>query len=88
MRTNERTGAVAVDQGPMTDPLAIKVEGDLNKALRHFKKRMNREGVMKEVKVRRFYEKPSVKKKRKTKEAEKRRRKAMRRVTARKASTL
>lgn len=72
-----------------SDPLIIPVEnGDVNRALRLFKKRLSREGVMKEIKVRRFYEKPSVKKKRKSKEAEKRRRKLVRksRVTQRRSS--
>ena len=39
---------------------------------------MAREGVLKEVKNRRFYEKPSVKDKRKRREAERRRRRAAR----------
>ena len=65
-----------------SDPLIVTVEnGDANKALRQFKKKLSREGVMKELKMRRFHEKPSVKKKRKTKEAEKRRRKVARKVS-------
>ena len=63
------------------DPLIIAVEGgDVVRALRTFKKKLSREGVMKEVKMRRAYEKPSVKKKRKTKEADKRRRKVARKT--------
>ena len=66
----------------LSDPLTIEVDGgDVNRALRVFMKKLSREGVMKEVKMRRFYEKPSVKKKRKSKEAEKRRRKVARKVS-------
>jgi small subunit ribosomal protein S21 len=43
---------------------------------------MSKEGILQELKRRRFYEKPSVKKKRKSREARKRtRREAKRRVT-------
>ena len=66
----------------LSDPLIIVVEGgDATRALRTFKKKLSREGVMKELKMRRFFEKPSVKKKRKSKEAEKRRRKLSRKTT-------
>ncbi|MFT6627654.1 MAG: small subunit ribosomal protein S21, partial [Flavobacteriales bacterium] len=44
------------------------------------KRMMAREGVLKEVKNRRFYEKPSIKDKRKRREAERRRRKEMRKA--------
>jgi len=40
---------------------------------------MSKEGLFKELKRRRFYEKPSVKKKRKIKEAQKKRKTALRR---------
>lgn len=42
------------------------------------KRALAREGVLKELKNRRFYEKPSVKDKRKRREAERRRRRAAR----------
>jgi small subunit ribosomal protein S21 len=59
--------------------LAIRVyENQLEKALRAFKRQMAKEGLIKEVKRRSFYEKPSVKKKRKQKEAQKKRMKAKR----------
>jgi len=44
------------------------------------KRELNKEGLFKELKRRRFYEKPSVKKKRKIKEAKKKRKVAMRRM--------
>lgn len=49
----------------------IKVRsGDsLDKALRALKKRLDKEGVMKAVKAHRFYSKPSVKKRAKSKAA-------------------
>ncbi|RJO65678.1 MAG: 30S ribosomal protein S21 [Myxococcales bacterium] len=59
--------------------MEVKVFEDLEKALRALKKKMAQEGLYKEMKKRRFYEKPSVKKKRKMDEAERRRRKNARR---------
>jgi small subunit ribosomal protein S21 len=59
--------------------LTIIVHGnDIEKALRELKRTLQRDGILKEVKKRRFYEKPSVKKKRKQLEAERRRRKSLR----------
>jgi len=59
--------------------ITVEVKGDIEKAIKVLKKRMQLEGVQKELKHRRFYEKPSVKKKRKRLEAARRRRKASRR---------
>ncbi len=53
----------------------IYVDHSLEKAMRILKRKLIREGVFKELKTRRFYEKPSEKKKRKSKEAQKKRRK-------------
>jgi len=59
--------------------LTITVYGnDIEKALRDLKRVVQRDGILKEIKKRRFHEKPSVKKKRKQAEAERRRRKALR----------
>jgi small subunit ribosomal protein S21 len=59
--------------------LTIYVHGnDIERALRDLKHALQREGLFKELKRRRFHEKPSVKKKRKHLEAERRRRKALR----------
>ena len=52
---------------------------DLDRALRDFKRQVQRDGLMRELKRRTAYEKPSVKKKRKSMEAERRRRKLLRR---------
>lgn len=61
-------------------PLEVVVYDDVEKALKALKKKMAQEGVYKEIKKRRFYEKPSQSKKRKREEAERRRRKAMRKM--------
>jgi small subunit ribosomal protein S21 len=53
----------------------IVVSQNLEKAMRVLKRKLIREGVFKEIKTRRYYEKPSEKRKRKTKDAQKKRRK-------------
>ncbi|MFQ5451846.1 MAG: 30S ribosomal protein S21 [Nitrospinaceae bacterium] len=55
-------------------------QNQVDRALRMLKRQINKEGLFKELKRRRFYEKPSVKKKRKIKEAKKKRKVAMRRM--------
>lgn len=55
--------------------IEVSVNHNLEKAMRVLKRKLIREGVFKELKTRRFYEKPSEKKKRKQKEAQKKRRK-------------
>jgi len=58
----------------------VTVHGnDIDRALRDLKRMVQRDGLIRELKRRSFYEKPSVKKKRKSLEAERRRRKALRR---------
>jgi len=52
---------------------------DIEKALRTLKKKLQLDGLFGELKKRRHYEKPSVKKKNKQLEAEKRRRKLLKR---------
>ncbi len=61
--------------------MEVKVfSGDVEKALRSLKKKLQLDGVLGELKKRRHYEKPSVKKKRKRLEAQKRKRKLIRRA--------
>lgn len=55
--------------------MEVKVETNLEKALKLLKKKLAQEGVLKELKKRAHYEKPSVKLKRKRQEAMRRRRK-------------
>ncbi len=63
-------------------PVEVEVRDSLEKAMKILKQKMSKEGILQELKRRRFYEKPSVKKKRKSREARKRtRREANRRVT-------
>jgi small subunit ribosomal protein S21 len=63
-------------------PVEVEVRDSLEKAMKILKQKMSKEGILQELKRRRFYEKPSVKKKRKTREARKRLRREMkRRVT-------
>jgi small subunit ribosomal protein S21 len=59
--------------------LEIRVrDSNLEKALKILKRKIGREGVLKELKNRRYYEKPSVKEKRKRAEARKKRNRALR----------
>jgi small subunit ribosomal protein S21 len=59
--------------------LEIKVFGnDIEKALKTLKRQLQKEGLFKEIKQRSFFEKPSVKEKRKQREARKKRMKALR----------
>ncbi len=60
--------------------MEVRVEGSLERAIKILKKKLASEGVFKEMKIRAFYEKPSVRRKRKRQEAERKRRKAMRRA--------
>jgi len=54
--------------------LEIKVKGNnIEKAIRDLKLKLQKEGIFKELKTRRYYEKPSVKEKRKRIEARKKR---------------
>ena len=57
-------------------------ENNVDQALRVLKKKMQREGLLREMRAKEFYEKPSVKKARRAKEAIKRKRKADRIRTA------
>jgi len=56
------------------------IDKQIELALKSLKKAMLKDGVFKEMKRRAFYEKPSVKRKRKQAEARKKRRKAERRA--------
>lgn len=59
--------------------MTIKVYGnDVEKALRIFKRQLQKNGLAKDMRRKRFYEKPSVRKKRKQKEAQRKQNKAIR----------
>ena len=56
--------------------MEIIVDGNnIEKALRLFKRGVKKEGLLRELKKRHYYEKPSVKKRRKQREAQRLRRK-------------
>lgn len=60
-------------------PVEVEVRDSLEKAMKILKQKMSKEGILQELKRRRFYEKPSVKRKRKMREARKRLRREMKR---------
>lgn len=59
------------------------VDNNIGRAMNQLKRQIGREGVNRELKRRRFFEKPSIAKRRKTQEAERRRRKDARRESQR-----
>lgn len=62
--------------------MEISVHGDLEKALKLLRRKIQKEGLTKEIKKRRFYEKPSIKLKNKRKQAQRRRAKSRARRTS------
>jgi small subunit ribosomal protein S21 len=54
--------------------IKVRIGDPIEKAIRALKKRLDKEGVMKSVKAHRFYLKPSIKKRAKSKAAQKYRR--------------
>ncbi len=57
----------------------VRIGEPIDKALRALKKKLDKEGVMRVMKAHRFYDKPSVKKRAKSKAATKRTKIALRR---------
>jgi len=63
--------------------LEVRVfNNNVEKAMRKLKRKVQREGLLKELKQRQFYEKPSLKRQRKLKEAVRKQRKLMKRREA------
>jgi len=61
-------------------PVEVRViDNNVNRAMSQLKRQIGREGFNRELKRRRFYEKPSIAKRKKSIEAERRRRKDLRR---------
>lgn len=78
-RDRDRRGSRG-DKSVYFRPVEVEVkDSNLEKAMRALKNRMSKEGILQELKRRRFYEKPSVRRKRKEREALKRLRRAARR---------
>ncbi len=73
------TAEAIVPAGEGDEEVLVTVQGnDIEKALKQLKRKLQTDGFFRELKNRRYYEKPSVKRKRKQAEAEKKRRKALR----------
>lgn len=67
--------------------LEVKViDNDVEKAIKVLKNKLVKSGLFKELKARRYYEKPSVRRKRKSLEARRRLAKALKRRQRREAS--
>jgi small subunit ribosomal protein S21 len=64
--------------------VTLKEDDKLDGALKQFRRKMIRSGLFKDMKKQRFYEKPSIAKRRKAVAAERRRARAKRRALARK----
>ncbi len=76
----ETEEAAAVPDDTKGDTVYVHVDdGNIEKAIKTLKRLMQKEGVLKEIKRRSFYEKPSERERRKQREARKRRLKAERR---------
>jgi small subunit ribosomal protein S21 len=58
----------------------VVFDNQIEAALKQLKKQMLKDGLFQEMKKRAFYEKPSVKRKRKSAQAQKKRRKALKRM--------
>jgi len=61
--------------------IEVEVRGDIEYAIRQLKKKLQMDGVKKELKRREFYEKPSIRRRRKQAEAKRKLRKVMNRST-------
>ena len=61
-------------------PMEVAVDHSIDKAMRVLKRKLIREGILKELKARRYYEKPCERRKRKGKESVKKRRKEEARI--------
>jgi small subunit ribosomal protein S21 len=75
----ERHVQVGVLQGVSNSMKVIVYDNQIEKAIRDLKRKLSKEGFYSEIKERRFYDKPSVQKKKKQAKAAKRLRKKMRR---------
>lgn len=64
-----------IEKGVITIVQVLVRDGNIDQALRALKKKAQREGLLREIKIRRYYEKPSVKKTRERSEAVRRHRK-------------
>lgn len=63
------------DDRARTGPMEVAVSHNIEKAMKILKRKLIKEGLFKELKARRYFEKPSERRKRKVKEARKKQRK-------------
>jgi len=63
------------DDRARTGPMEVAVSHNIEKAMKILKRKLIKEGLFKELKARRYFEKPSERRKRKEKEARKKQRK-------------
>lgn len=75
----ERHAKLGALQGVSNSMKVIVYDNQIEKAIRDLKRKLSKEGFFSEIKERRFYDKPSVQKKKKQAKAAKRLRKKMRR---------
>ena len=64
-----------VTDAPLTTALEVTVDHNIEKAMKILKRKLIKEGLFKELKMRRYFEKPSERRKRKLKESLKKLRK-------------
>ena len=84
MRSPHRAGGPSVALPRKESPLQVFVrDNNVDQALRALKKKLQREGLFREMKRRRAYEKPSEKRAREQSEAVRRARKAARKLAQR-----
>ena len=76
MKRHAQIGAL---RGVSNSMKVIVYDNQIEKAIRDLKRKLSKEGFYSEIKERRFYDKPSVQKKKKQAKAAKRLRKKMRR---------
>jgi len=75
----QRHAQVRAFRGVSNSMKVIVYDNQIEKAIRDLKRKLSKEGFYSEIKERRFYDKPSVQKKKKQAKAAKRLRKKMRR---------
>ena len=68
-RRDYMQGGAAGQERPKSGPMEVIVENNIEKAMKILKRKLIKEGLFKELKSRRYFEKPSERRKRKEKES-------------------
>lgn len=66
---SDRNSQAGGFDGPRAAPMEVLVDNNIEKAMKVLKRKLIKEGLFKELKARRYFEKPSERKKRKHKES-------------------